>query len=178
MWGSKQPGCKKLPAEGNTDTLSEQMLKIDFDQILGQIPQWRSWGYFWWEFWEEVRLWEEKAMSYPHHSFFLPLLFPPRKDFSVSTYKSQFPLCSIFKEQSQVDKENLRWINNTWTRTWNIQRAFEQSGLLKYYKFCLLLYGSGNLSYEDISTNPSPFFAVKIGTLKTRGRWKEYALGK
>ena len=40
MWGSKQPGHKKLPAEGNTDTLSEQMLQIDFDQrIKGQIPQ-------------------------------------------------------------------------------------------------------------------------------------------
>ena len=50
-------------------------------------------GYFWWQFWEEVRLCEEKAVSYPDHSFFLPLLFPPRKDLSVSTYKSQFPVC-------------------------------------------------------------------------------------
>ena len=62
--------------------------------------------------WEEVRLCEEKAVSYPHHSFFLPLLFPPRKDF-VSTYKSQFPLSYIFKRAiSRVDKENLRGINN------------------------------------------------------------------
>ena len=36
---------------------------------------------------------------------------------SVSTYKSQFPVCQILKEQSQVDKENLRSINNTCTRT-------------------------------------------------------------
>ena len=97
---------------------------------------------------------------------------------SVSTYKSQFPVCYVFKEQSQVDKENFRSINNTCSRTWNIQKAFEQSTLLKYYKFCFLLYGSGNLFYEDISTNPSPFFAVKIGTLKTRGQWKEYTLRK
>ena len=39
MWGSKQPGCKKLPAEGNTDTLSKQMLKIDFNQIFGQVKE-------------------------------------------------------------------------------------------------------------------------------------------
>ena len=145
-----------------------------FENILG----WGSWGIFLMAVvWEEVRLCEEKAVSYPHHSFFLPLLFPPRKDF-VSTYKSQFPLCYIFKEQSQVDKENLRWINNTWTRTWNIQKAFEQFGLLKYYKFCLLLWRSENLFYEDISTNPSLFSAVKIGRLKTCGRWKEYTLRK
>ena len=28
--GSKQPGHKKLPAEGNTDTSSKQMLQIEF----------------------------------------------------------------------------------------------------------------------------------------------------
>ena len=54
-----------------------------------------------------------------------------------------------------------------------------ESGLLKYFKFPFQLYVSGNLFYEDISTNPSPFFAVKIGTLKTRGRrWKDYTLEK
>ena len=30
MWGSKQPGRKKLPAEGNTDTFSKQILQIIF----------------------------------------------------------------------------------------------------------------------------------------------------
>ena len=161
----------------------------EVDGVVGDIFDGSFWRIFWClflvdifdgNFVRKLDCGRKKLCHIPTTASFPFSYFRPEKISvsSVSTYKSQFPVCYIFKEQSQVNKENFRSINNTRSRTWNIQKAFEQSTLLKYYKFCFLLYGSGNLFYEDISTNPSPFFAVKIGTLKTRGQWKEYTLRK
>ena len=142
---------------------------------------------------EEVRLCSEKAVSYPDHSFFPAVPISGQKRSRFNFYKFQFPPWSIFKAT------NFKFMKKILEHKWNMARGMKYSGgFWAVRRFREYFQNSENIVkifwavqflkpkrftgeiflYEDISTNPSPFFAVEIVRLRTRGRWKEYTMGK